>query len=108
MFDWLKDIPNLDRNVVCGSIGALIVIMFQLYNSIPEIRADIYTSKSQKQKERPVSQSLLLVLSKALLSVICASLVTALLIRPEENYGALITGMTWPTVIKGILNEKKK
>lgn len=104
--DWINEILNLERNLVCGAIGALIVIMYQVYMMLPDFKAEIYTNLNGDGSISWVGVSLALFF-KSLISISAGAFVTALLIRPEESYGAFLTGMTWVTVVKELIGDRK-
>lgn len=103
MFNWLTDIANLERNVTCGGVGALIVIIYQLYKLLPDIRAEMFYKKQRPEAQRGWLFCTFILAVKVVCSIIGAAAVTGLLIRPEETYGALLTGMTWTTVVKELI-----
>ena len=108
MWNWITDIAFWDRNLICGGVGALLVVAYQLYNALPDIQANLFSTNEASWDARRFCFALVCVLLKGALSVACGGLVTALLIRPEENYGAFITGMTWPVIVKRLVNESQQ
>lgn len=106
MLDWIKDIPGVEQNLVCGAIGAILIVFYQIYNSMPDIEAILTQNVEVNNSSHIFSKTLILVF-KISISVGCASIVAAFLVRPQETYGAIITGMTWTSVVKNLIQVKK-
>lgn len=108
MFNWILEIPNLYQNFLCGSIGAFIVALYQIYRSGPGIEA-LLAQVSENVSTPKISKKriILKIVFKILLSIIGGALVSALLIRPQESFGAIVTGMTWTIVIEKIIRKNQ-
>lgn len=111
MFDFLNNIEHLDRNLVCGAIGAFTVVMYQITNSLPKLSSDLYFNSPSKLTFGSVIRGVGVVLLTTLFSLILGAVVTALFIRPAESLGAFLTGLTWPAVLRSLMdrgNEQKE
>lgn len=106
MFTWLTEIITFKQNFICGGIGATLVAIYQLYQMLPDISADIFRVKNNQETRFFIPITLLIL--KIAISIFGGAIVTALLIRPEETYGALLSGMTWTTIMKNLIEGGEK
>lgn len=106
MFTWLTEITNLNQNFICGGIGATMVVIYQLYLMLPDISADLFVVKNNQTTRFLIPITILLL--KIAISIFGGAIVTALLIRPEATYGAFISGMTWTTIMKNLIEGGAK
>lgn len=100
MPQWLTEIPNIDRNLAFGGLGALLVVLFQLYRALPDVEASINPPEANPVTPRVRLAHLALLALKVLVSIVGGSLVAAFLVRPEAAYGAIIAGMTWTAAVQ--------
>lgn len=108
MFDWIIEIPHISQNLFCGALGAILIAFYQIYSNIPDIEAILSNVSSKKNPTTNSSFTVIFkILSRVIISIGCAAFVSAFLVRPQESYGAIITGMTWTTVVKNLTQDKK-
>lgn len=108
MFDWIKEIPNISQNLFCGALGAILIAFYQIYNNIPDVEAILSDATSRtKSNSNSAFKIIFKLFFKLIISVGCAAFVSAFLVRPQESYGAIITGMTWTTVVRNLTQDKK-
>ena len=95
----LCEIPSLGSNLFFGALGALLLVLYRVYRMFPEIKATKPPVSGQQptQKQIPPIKHLVW---RAVLSVVLGSLVTGLILRPQESHGAMIVGMMWTELIR--------
>lgn len=103
--EYLPTIQNLKPNVFCGGLGAVLVIVYQLFKVLPDIKAELFDRKEGPKRRFLIP--LLVIAIKSILSIFGAALVTGFLIRPAESYGAFLSGMTWTALVQQFLKEKE-
>ena len=106
MFEWIDKIPHLSQNLFCGGLGALFIVLYRVYNVLPDVRALVNPISGTIGTGRPPMSLILPFLLKVTISIGCAAFVSGFLVRPQESYGAIITGMTWTTVIKNLIDTR--
>ena len=101
--NWLIGIPNLDVNLFFGGLGAILVVLYQIDQLIPDIRALLDAPNDTRIPMSRIATGLLLFSLKVVISVAGGSLVAGFLIRPQETYGAIVAGMTWTAAVRARL-----
>jgi len=107
VIDSLSRIPNLSQNLFCGGLGALFIVLYRLYEVLPDIQAVLNPPANPAKNRGPSVVLIFLFIGKVILLIGCAAFVSGLLVRPQESYGAIITGMTWTTVTKNLIGAKR-
>src|SRR5262245_53751512 len=106
MLDWLYKIPNLSQNLACGALGAGIVVLYELYKVLPDMKAVVQQETPPRLSTHFTFTITALVILRVGIALILGAFVSALLVRPQETYGALVTGMTWSTVLSTKLKSR--
>ncbi len=99
----LSELPNLHRDLFFGGLGALLLLMYQVYGALPDIQASMVNQSEDVYHLSSVLRVLLIIILKLLISVLAGAMVSAFLIRPDESYGAILAGMTWTAAIRSRL-----
>jgi hypothetical protein len=106
MSEIFQNLPNNCLvNMIFGAIGAILVVTYRMYNSIPEIEVLL---QGQWQKESVISISskgIMIIIIKIFLSIASAALFTALIIKPQDITGAITSGMSWTGLIKDYIKK---
>ncbi len=98
----IVNIPNLEQNTFFGALGALVLEVTKIHETLPDIQAVRKPGQSHEWPGHPIH----LVFLKSIISISLGAFVAALLIRPQEFYGAIISGITWQTIIRGIMEQR--
>jgi hypothetical protein len=111
MSEVIKHLPiNFFVNMFFGALGAIIVVIWRLYNCLPEIEVLLQREQGERRLRELLDlnykgRRLSIVFVKVLLSVVSAALLTALLFRPQDIIGAITSGMSWTGLIRGYIKK---